>query len=88
MPAFQAQTTTSAMLAATNPTYETLLIQNLGPNAVYIAFDAAAATTTGTQIVATTGSITVRRPPYTAVNIIAATANQASPADTRYLQQI
>ena len=87
MPAFQAQTTTSALLAATNNGVETVFIQNLGPNVIYLEVGAAAATTTGVQMAITSGTITLRRPPLTAINVIAAVANQSTPADTRYVIQ-
>lgn len=87
MPAYQATTTTSLMLAATNNAYETVFIQNLGPNVVYVELAATTATTTGTQIPITSGTLSLRRPPLTGVAIIAASANQVSPADTRYAIQ-
>lgn len=87
MAAFQALTTTSVMLAATNNAGENLFIQNLGPNVVYVELAATTALTTGIQIPITSGTLSLRRPPLTAVAIIAATANQASPADTRYTIQ-
>lgn len=87
MPAFQAQTTTSLMLAGTNNGYETVFIQNLGPNVVYVELAATTATTTGTQIPITSGTMTIRRPPLTPIAIIANSANQVSPADTRYVIQ-
>jgi hypothetical protein len=87
MPAFQAQTTTSALLAGTNNGYETVFIQNLGPNLIYVEVGAAAAAATGVQVAITTGTVTVKRPPLTAINVLAAVANQVSPADTRYVIQ-
>lgn len=85
MAAFQALTTTAVMIAGTNSTYENLFIQNLGPNTVFVEMGAAAVATTSLQVAATTGTLTVRRPPLTSVNVIAATANQVSPADTRFV---
>lgn len=75
------------MIAGTNTGYEDIEIRNLGPNAVYVEVGAAAAVATGTPIPATSGTLRIRRSPGQAVNVIAATALQVSPADTRYLQQ-
>ena len=84
MAAFQVTTTTSVMLPATNNAYETVIIQNLGPNAIFVELAATTATTTGVSVAATTGTLTVRRPPLTAISAITTAANQASPADTRF----
>lgn len=85
MAAVDVQTTTTVLLADNNAQSEEVTIQNLGPNVIYIDFDTAAATTTGVQIPITSGVLTVRRGPNTAINAIAATANQTSPANTRIL---
>ena len=87
MAAFQALTSTAVMIAGTNNAGENVFIQNLGPNAIFVELGAAAVAATSVQIAATTGTLTIRRPPLTSVNVIAATANQTTPADTRFVIQ-
>jgi hypothetical protein len=57
----------------------------VGPNAIAVELGGAAVLATSWNIPATTGTLSLRRPPLTAVNAIAATAVQVSPADTRYV---
>jgi hypothetical protein len=59
-------------------------IQNLGPNAIYLAATAAKCTTAlGLQVPATTGIVTIDIA-NDELYAIAATALQVSPADTRF----
>jgi hypothetical protein len=83
MAAVQVTTAGVALLAAKAEEERDVIIQNLGPNAIFIEIGAAATLIGGLQIAATTGQLATRVPANAAVNAIAATANQASPADTR-----
>jgi hypothetical protein len=85
MPAFQAQTTASDLLTADHDQHRTIKVQNKGPNAIYFETGADAAVATGYEVAATTGVAEFKIPPSTRLSVIAATANQSTPADTRYL---
>jgi len=85
MPAAQVTTGGGELIAADPDQHREAVIQNLGPNAIYLAVGAAAAVATGLRVAASTGERVLRVPAGLAVNAIAETANQSSPADTRYL---
>lgn len=64
-------------------------IQNKGPNSIYCGYDSVVTTATGTEV--TTGSVLSVDLVFAGsgnqdVYCIAATANQASPANTRWMQ--
>lgn len=61
-----------------------LFVQNLGPNPIYIG-DASVATTTGIEVPANGGTVTLPIQVGTAIYAIAATANQTSPLNTRIM---
>ena len=84
MPVAQVNTASAVMIPGTNTWYETIQVQNLGPNLIALELGAAASTAGGWQVLPG-ASVTFRRPPLTAVHSIAATLLQVSPADTRYM---
>lgn len=86
MAAVQVQTTSTALLAADPDQYRVAFVSNLGPNAIYLEVGATPTTATGLAVAATTGQVgPISVPPNVALNAIAATANQSSPADTRVM---
>lgn len=85
MAAVQVATTSTTLLTADPDNWRTVVVQNLGPNAIYVETAGAAATTTGVQVAATSGVVTLPIAPNATVTAIAATALQVSPADTRVL---
>ena len=85
MPAYQVTTASTAMLDGTNDGHESVGIQNLGPNPIYVELGAAATVAGGTQVPASGGTLSFMRPPDTAVNVICAVL-QATPADTRWMR--
>lgn len=74
----------------------TVLVQNLGPNVIYCGSDNTVTTSTGIQVPASGGVMAidiVQVPPaYGSTNVtpvlycIAATADQTSPSNTRYMR--
>jgi hypothetical protein len=85
MAAVQVQTTSTTLLAADPDQWRTVVVQNLGPNAIFLETTGAATAAGGLQVAATTGLVTLTITPNTTVAAIAATANQTTPADTRLL---
>jgi hypothetical protein len=85
VPAYQVTTASTAMLDGTNDGHESIGIQNLGPNPIYVELGAAAAVAGGTQVPANGGTLSFMRKPDTAVNVICA-ALQQTPYDTRYVR--
>lgn len=83
MAAVQVQTTSTTLLTPDTDNWRTAVVQNLGPNAIYVETTGAATVIGGLQIAATTGVSTLPVAPNVTLTAIAATANQASPADTR-----
>jgi hypothetical protein len=84
MAAAQVLTTSTAVVASDPDQWRMVFVSNLGPNVIYLEVGATATTTTGLPVPATTGTIgPLHLPPGQALNAIAATANQVSPADTR-----
>lgn len=59
-------------------------IQNKGPNSIYCGFDSAVTTSTGTEV--TSGSQLAIDVTGSEVYCIAATADQSSPSNTRWIQ--
>lgn len=85
MPAFQAlASASSTMIAAGAATQNEIYVQNLGPNPIYVEISAAA-TVAGSYQIPAGQSFRLFRPGRFAVNVIAATADQVSPADTRWI---
>jgi hypothetical protein len=84
MAAVQVQTTTGVLLAADADEERDVIIQNLGPNPIFIEWGAAAVAITSLQIAAGAQLIT-KVNANVALNALAGTANQASPADTRVM---
>ena len=84
MPAVQVNTISAVLVPGTNVTYETVMVQNLGPNLIALDLAGVAGTASGWQVLPG-ASVTFRRPPLTAVLAIAATLLQVSPADTRWM---
>jgi hypothetical protein len=82
--AYQVSTVSTAMIAAT-PAHRRVKILNKGPNPINVEIGSAATTTGGYEIAATTGTADFVLPAGQALNVIAATANQVSPSDTRFL---
>lgn len=89
MPAVQVQTTATQLLAAnTSAQLRTrVLIENLGPNAIYVGYDNTVTTATGEQVAATSGVLELRGNINGTLFAVAATANQVSPADTRVIAE-
>ena len=61
-----------------------LFVQNLGPNAIWLGASGVT-TATGIKVEPNGGTLTLPIQAGTAIYAIASTANQASPADTRYM---
>lgn len=79
--AYQATTSSTKMISASSVSDDAeVTIQNLGPNAIYLNFGAAATVAGGLQIPADS-AYTTRV--YEDVYVIAETANQSTPEDTR-----
>jgi hypothetical protein len=86
MPAVQVNTTTTPLVAADADQWRFVLVSNLGPNTIFLGDPGQAATTAGGLAIPSNSSVgPIRLPPNLALNAIAATAAQVSPADTRVL---
>lgn len=81
--AVQVNTTAATVIAADSPRYRSVAIRNMGPNPVYVDLDSAATVAGSMPVDANGGYYAFRLPPNTAVSMIAATALQVTPADTR-----
>lgn len=79
--AVQATTTSQTALAAPSVT-RGVLVQNLGPEAIWVDLDGDA-TTTGSWQVPSGGSLAFVQGPGMAVRVRSTSAAQVSPADTR-----
>ncbi len=85
MPAYQATTSSTTLIPAEGGP-DWVHIQNRGPNSIWWALgDAAVSVTNGNEL-ASGASISIPRPSQTAIQVIASTAAQSSPADIRYQQ--
>lgn len=85
MSAFQAlaSAASDAIAASAHPfDYKDINVQNLGPNPIFVEIGGVATVAGGSRVDAG-GSMTFRRAPNQRVSVIAATADQVSPADTR-----
>jgi hypothetical protein len=85
MAAFQATTASTTLLAADPDQWRTVIVSNLGPNTIYLEVGAAAVVASSYGVPTNSASPPIQLPPATMLNVIAATANQVSPADTRLL---
>lgn len=83
--AIAVKTATATLLTAGITDRKNITILNRGPNSIYIGFDNTVTTNTGYEIVSG-GTFSADYGDRTTVYAIAATADQASPADTRVLE--
>lgn len=89
MAAFQASHEAASDLIAADSavTPRDVLIRNLGPNAIYVENNGGLATVADGFKIDAGAAATVIRLPNKRLSVIAETATQASPADTRYLMR-
>lgn len=86
MAAVAVDVTSTEVVAADSDQHRKVVVQNLGPNAIYLAVGTAATVAGGLQVAATGGiSPEIALPPGTALNAITVTAIQSTPNDTRTL---
>lgn len=83
--AIPVKTATATLLTAGTTDRKNITILNRGPNSIYIGFDSTVTTNTGYEIVSG-GTFSADYGDRATVYAIAATADQASPADTRVLE--
>ena len=87
--ATQCNTTATLLYAGQIGARNAISVQNLGPNAIYIGFDANVTVNTGTQVGPTNFlavDIRGRSDGTPQIYCIAATALQVSPADSRWME--
>lgn len=77
--------TAANLLAADPDQHRSVIVQNLGPNAIYLEIGAAAAVATGFKVLAAATSPMIPLHAGNALSAIAETAAQTSPANTRVI---
>lgn len=84
MAAVDVQTTSTLLFSDTNSSEAVeVIIQNRGPNSIYVSTEAGVTTATGVEV-ASNGVLVLQRP-RGKIYAVAATANQTTPANTRVL---
>jgi hypothetical protein len=80
------QVTTAATLLPLPPSTTSVYLLNLGPNDVYVGASAATCTSAlGLKVPANGGELALDKDVSQELYVLAATANQASPADLRWM---